>query len=283
MVDPAPQVVMSLPARAFEMVLDTGAALSHSSTGQPASLMTIVRTSDTSSSGESAGNRGESVNRAYDQLRELIVHGKLAPGSRIIESDIADRIGLSRTPIRSALHRLQQEGYVVSLDRGKERRLAVAPLTQSDAMELFQIVGGLEGLAARANAELPGAERAAIVTRLRALNADLGAAGRAVPADPRRLFDLDVAFHQTYVEAGSGPRLMALHNAIRPQAERYARLYVNSLVDEIATSVSEHEEINRCIELGDPNAAQMSVESNWRNAGLRLSRVIGAHGERGSW
>lgn len=230
-----------------------------------------------------AGARGESVNRAYDQLRELIVHGRLAPGSRIIESDIADRLGLSRTPTRSALHRLQQEGYVTALDRTKERRLAVAPLTQSDAMELFQIVGQLEGLAARAAAELPATERAQIVTHLRALNADLASVGRATSANPPRLFDLDTAFHRAYVEPGAGPRLLALHDAIKPQAERYARLYVNSLSNEISTSVAEHEVISRCIEAGEPDAAQQAVESNWRNAARRLSRVIGTYGERGSW
>ena len=230
-----------------------------------------------------AGGRGESVNRAYDRLRELIVHGRLAPGSRIIESDIADRLGLSRTPTRSALHRLQQEGYVAALDRTKERRLSVAPLTQSDAMELFQIVGQMEGLAARTAAEHPAGERAEIVTRLRALNADLSAAGQATRPDPTRLFDLDTAFHRAYVEAGAGPRLLALHDAIKPQAERYARLYVNSLVDEISTSVAEHEVINRCIEAGEPDAAQLAVETNWANAARRLSRVIGTHGERGSW
>ena len=236
-----------------------------------------------SAPGNGAGGRGESVNRAYDQLRELIVHGRLAPGSRIIESDIADRLGLSRTPTRSALHRLQQEGYVTALDRTKERRLAVAPLTQSDAMELFQIVGQLEGLAARAVAELPATERAQIVTRLRALNADLASVGRATPADPPRLFDLDSAFHRAYVEQGAGPRLLALHDAITPQAERYARLYVNSLATEISTSVAEHEVINRSIEAGEPDAAQQAVENNWSNAARRLSRVIGTHGELGSW
>lgn len=229
------------------------------------------------------GTRGESVNRAYDQLRELIVHGRLAPGSRIIESDIADRLGLSRTPTRSALHRLQQEGYVTAQDRTKERRLSVAPLTQNDAMELFQIVGQLEGLAARSAAEQPPANRAEIVARLRKLNANLADAGRAARPDPPRLFDLDAAFHRSYVESGAGPRLLALHDAIKPQAERYARLYVNSLVDEIAKSVDEHEVINKCIEQGLPDAAQQAVETNWRNAARRLSRVIGTHGERGSW
>lgn len=236
-----------------------------------------------SASADGTGGRGESVNRAYDQLRELIVRGRLAPGSRIIESDIAARLGLSRTPIRSALHRLQQEGYVAAVDRTKERRLSVSPLTQNDAVELFQIVGQLEGLAARAAAERANAERARLATQLRALNAELALAGRATPPNPPRLFDLDTAFHRAYVESGAGPRLLALHDAIKPQAERYARLYVNSLVDEISTSVAEHEVINHCIEFGDPQSAQFAVESNWRNAARRLSRVIDTHGERGSW
>ena len=50
--------------------------------------------------------------QAYEHLRELIVLGRLAPGSRLIETEIADRLGLSRTPIRSALQRLMQEGYI---------------------------------------------------------------------------------------------------------------------------------------------------------------------------
>mgnify|MGYP000489120813 CR=1 FL=1 len=98
----------------------------------------------------------------------------------------------------------------MALDRTKERRLTVAPLTQSDAMELFQIVGRLEGMAAGATAERPAVERAEVVTRLRALNADLAAAGRATPADSPQLFDLDNAFHRAYMEAGAGARLLAL-------------------------------------------------------------------------
>ena len=81
--------------------------------------------------------RGDRIARAYQQLRELIVWGRLAPGSRVIESDIAERLGVSRTPVRSALHRLQQEGYIVGVGRGSEQRLTVAPLTQDDARDLF--------------------------------------------------------------------------------------------------------------------------------------------------
>jgi len=224
--------------------------------------------------------RGESITRAYEQLREMIVWSRLAPGSRIVESEIAERLGVSRTPVRSALHRLQQEGYVAG---GNERRLVVAPLTQSDGRELFQIVGQLEAMAARQAAELPAEERRALAARLRAVNADLGAEARKARPDPLRIFDLDTAFHRAYVDAGAGPRLVSLHDTFKPQAERYIRLYISSLVDEIATSVVEHEVIVRAIEAGDAREAHDATDTNWRNAASRLSTVIEAHGERGSW
>jgi DNA-binding GntR family transcriptional regulator len=242
-----------------------------------------VRDDATIAATDGASGRGESVARAYDQVRELIVWGRLSPGSRIVESEIADRLGISRTPTRSALHRLQQEGYVTVLNRGKERRLIVAPLTQGDARELFHIVGQLEGLAARSAAELSPARRAELIQRLRKLNRELAQAAREVRPDPLRIFDLDTGFHRTYVENGAGPRLLALHDAIKPQAERYIRLYISSLVDEITTSVEEHDTIIRHIEAGDPVAARQAVDTNWSNAALRLSKVIGALGERGSW
>jgi DNA-binding GntR family transcriptional regulator len=101
--------------------------------------------------------------------------------------------------------------------------------------------------------------------------------------DPLRIFDLDTGFHFAYVEAGAGSRLLALHAATKPQSERYIRLYINSLVDEIATSVEEHNVIIRRIADGDAVGAQHAVDTNWRNAAARLERVIATLGERGSW
>jgi DNA-binding GntR family transcriptional regulator len=238
---------------------------------------------DGTSADGGASGRGESVARAYEQLRELIVTGRLAPGSRVVESEIAGRLGVSRTPARSALHRLQQEGYIASGDGTKEQRLVIAPLTQGDARELFHIVGQLEGLAARGAAELPDAERASLVDELRRLNVELDDAAQIPRPDPLRIFELDTAFHRAYVAGAAGPRLLALHDAIKPQSERYIRLYISSLVDEIVTSVEEHEIIIRQIEDGDALAAQSAVDTNWRNAALRLEKVIATLGERGSW
>lgn len=227
--------------------------------------------------------RGDRIARTYEQLRELIIWGRLAPGSRVIESDIATRLDVSRTPVRSALHRLQQEGYISSIGRRKEQRLVIAPLTQEDARELFDIVGELEGLAARGLATREPDARSAVVGELRHLNDQLTLAARVPRPDALRIFDLDTTFHRRYVEGGAGPRLLALHDAVKPQAERYVRLYTSALVDEIAKSVEEHAAIIERIDSGNADGAQRAVIRNWRNAAARLSRVIATLGERGSW
>ncbi len=231
---------------------------------------------------QAAPPRDDRATRAYEQLRALIVHGNLAPGTWVIEADVATRLGVSRTPVRAAIQRLEQEGYVVGTARGLQYRAAVTPLTREDAREIFAIVGELEALAARNAAALAPAPRAALVDDLRALNERMRAASLPRP-DQNRLFEADTAFHLRYVVGGAGPRLRALHEAIKPQAERYIRLYYSALVDEIAISLEEHEIIVEAIRRGQEEAAQEAVEINWRNAAERLKRVIDSVGERGSW
>lgn len=237
-------------------------------------MVTITR------SREAAHARGRSSITTYQRLRELIVHGRLAPGTRIVEVEVAERLGVSRTPVRAALQRLQQEGYIVVPER--QTRPTVAPLTDEDARELFAIVGGIEGVAARCAAELPDIPRAILTRDLQEINDDLGQA-RAERPDPNALFAIDTRFHRLYVEAGAGARVRGLHDAIKPQAERYIRLYISALTEEIATSVAEHQIIVDAISRGDHGGAQFAVENNWRNAARRLSRAIRSAGERGSW
>jgi DNA-binding GntR family transcriptional regulator len=219
----------------------------------------------------------------YEKVRELIVLGKLAPGSRVIESTIAQRLHVSRTPVRGALQRLQQEGYVLPSNGGRQTRLTVAPLTKGDGRELFWIVGELEALAAFSAALLPPLERLSLTQELHTVNQDLFAASKEQHPDARRIFDLHTAFHQRYVEAAGGPRLLALHGSVKPQAERYRRLYSTASGGEIHASLAEHRLIIRRIEEGDAEGAERAVRVNWRNAAERLAQMIEAFGERGSW
>ena len=219
----------------------------------------------------------------YHKLRELIVRGQLAPGARIVETDVASRLGVSRTPVRGALQRLNQEGYIIESPRLQQSRPMVAPLTREDAHELFFIVAEIEGLAARLAAMKPARDRDGLVKRLTDINDNFHRASQARRQDHNALWKLDEDFHRCYVEAGAGPRLIALHDAVKPQAERYERLYVSLLARDLATSVTEHRTIVRAIKSGNPDAAQEAVQTNWRNAASRLGSVIESVGERGSW
>jgi DNA-binding GntR family transcriptional regulator len=226
------------------------------------------------------GSRPEQV---YQRLRDLIVQGLLAPGSRVVETEVAARLGVSRTPVREALQRLQQEGFVAGAPGAQQARLTVAPLTRADVHELLNIVGELEGLAARWAAGLPSARRRALVKELKALNAEFHDTGRATPIDHGRLYEADERLHRTIVEACAGPRLIALHDSVKPQAERYIRMYISMLTSDIRASVAEHDAIIDAIERGAVDAAQGAVQVNWRHAAERIARVIEVAGERGSW
>lgn len=222
--------------------------------------------------------------KCLQQIRTTIVHGHLAPGSRIIESELAERLGVSRTPVRGALHMLQREGYIAPTPAGKRKvRLVVTPLTQEDARELYLIVGRLEGLAGRADAALGADAKKMLVKKLKGFNSELRTLAEAGRGNPNSIFDLDMNFHQAIVDAGSGPRLHALHAAIKPQTERYWRLYASAILDRLTASVDEHLLIIQAIGDGDGEAAERALQVNWENGAARLCRVIDTLGERGSW
>ncbi len=219
----------------------------------------------------------------YRKLRELIVRGQLAPGMRIVETDVSQRLGVSRTPVRGALQRLQQEGYIVDSPALQQSRPTVAPLTREDAHELFSILAEVEGLAARFAAACPAPQREKLCAELTSINAQFRKAADAKQQNHNRLWELDERFHRRYVEVAAGPRLLALFEAVKPQAERYERIYVSLLSRDLTPSVTEHTHIIRAIKQGNVDAAQAAVQTNWRNAAERLATVITNVGERGQW
>ncbi|MEO8726613.1 MAG: GntR family transcriptional regulator [Acidobacteriaceae bacterium] len=230
-----------------------------------------------------SAEHGTSVKTAFEAVRELIVHGRLAPGSWIIESEIALRLGVSRTPVRAALQWLQKEGYVVATGTGTKSRMTVAPLTREDARELYAIVGHIEGLAGRRTAALDRKLRNELVTELKKVNLQLSETGGPETTGPNRFFDLDARLHNTIFEASAGARLRAIYEAIKPQTERYWRLYSSSITGGVNESVMEHDEIIAAIAKGDADRTERALHANWTNGAERLAAVISMFGERGSW
>ena len=81
----------------------------------------------------------------------------------------------------------------------------------------------------------------------------------------------------------AGARLLTLHGAIEPQAERYWRLYASSIIKDLHLSVAEHENIIKGIEKGDADRVEAGLQQNWLKGAERLGHVIDIFGERGSW
>jgi DNA-binding GntR family transcriptional regulator len=226
---------------------------------------------------------GTSVATAFQRIRALIVTGKLSPGSWLLESDLCAHLNMSRTPVRGAFHQLQREGYVLEHRHGSKSRLSVAPLTVADAGELYSIISRIEGLAGRRAAALPAARREKLAAQLERLNDRLRAIAHSRKLAGASIFDIDREFHRLVVNAGAGPRLKRLHEAIEPQTERYWRLYASSILGNLHLSVAEHEAIVAALRAGDAARLDAALEANWKNGLERLAGVIEIFGERGIW
>ncbi|HWK68184.1 MAG TPA: GntR family transcriptional regulator [Rhizobiaceae bacterium] len=141
--------------------------------------------------------------RALLAIRELILEGLLAPGKRLSELSVAERTGISRTPIRAALQRLEAEGLVETIPSGG---FAVKSFSQQDVFDAIEIRGAMEGLAARLAAERGSA------TRLGPLQACLEELDRAVEqATTGDSFSAYVAanarFHALILDLAESPTL----------------------------------------------------------------------------
>jgi DNA-binding GntR family transcriptional regulator len=227
--------------------------------------------------------RGNLPADVFDELRNLIVLGKLAPGTWIVEADLAKRLKFSRTPIRSALQSLAREGYLVAHSTGKKSRMRVSPLTKEDGKEIFYIVGHIESLACLHTAALPAETRGKLSRKLAKINSALREIAKRSKAEPDRILELDANFHDLIVSASSGPRLMALHRSIKPQTKRYFRLYAGYFINDLHLSVSEHDDIIKAISAGDAKGAEKAMQANWHNGASRLATIIELFGEHGNW
>ena len=217
--------------------------------------------------------RGARALHVYERLREQIVRGTLAPGARVVEQEIAERMGVGRTPVREALQLLVREKLLVG-SPGARRQLSVAPLREDDAEELFGLIGELEGIALRGLQAQDARERAVIAAEAREANRVFGEVVARVPLDQERAFATHKAFHAAVTDRLAGARLAWLLSLVRPQVDRYEFFYGAALQGELDVATAEHDAVVRAIEADDGAAAEAAIRTNWRNAGIRLGAAI---------
>ena len=223
----------------------------------------------TASENGSIGARYRSLkDLTCDDLRGRIVDGRLAPGERLVERDLADQLDVSRIVVREAIAQLVSEGLAVSLPR---RGAQVTALDPEDVANLFDVRVALETLAARSAAQRRTEEDLAALDRV------LREAGEATEAgDTVRAAELNADFHDVLMEAAHNPQLAALNRSISGQTRRVFRVTQDVAPDQLHR---EHEALVAAIRAGDARAAAKAaaqhVEEARKGALARLRELVG--------
>ena len=154
----------------------------------------------------------------FKTLREAILRGDLKPGERLMELQLAAKLGVSRTPIREAIRMLQQEGLAVTIPR---RGAEVAAMTEKDMEDVLQVREALEILAVQlASDKITKEQIAELEERLKAFE-------QAVEtAEVKQIAQSDIDFHDLIYTAAENPRLVVLLNNLREQIYRYRVEYL---------------------------------------------------------
>jgi DNA-binding GntR family transcriptional regulator len=184
--------------------------------------------------------------QAATRLRLLIVRGDLAPGQPLLEADLSDALGVSRTPLREALKQLASEGLV---ELRLNRSAIVAPLRRDELVELFEALGGIE----RCAAELAATRMVARdVEQLETMQGRIE--WHHSRGEMRDYFEINQQIHRAIVGFARNSVLKATHDALLPRAER-ARFFGLSVLGRWEESVRDHQEILDALKARDAGRA----------------------------
>lgn len=197
---------------------------------------------------------GSRADEAYGAIKDLILTNVWTPGYNEFEPEIALKLGMSRTPVREALVRLEKEGLIRLVPR---RGVYVLPISPDDIRDIYFVLAGLEASAAEQLAgsenvrELVGGMRDAIGQMDRALAAE----------DLAEWAKGDVTFHRLLVEQSGNKRLAEIVSMVNDQAHR-ARMITLRLRPFPNSSNEEHKAILSAIEAGDRNTSSRLVRDH---------------------
>ncbi len=174
----------------------------------------------------------------FNTLRKAILKGELAPGERLMEKQLAEKMGVSRTPIREAIRKLELEGLVIMVPR---KGAEVAMITEQDIKDVLEVRAALESLAVKLAIKHMKKED---VNELLAINdAFIGAAKRN---DAETVIKKDVEFHDKIYEATNNHKLASIIINLQEQIYRFRVEYVRQM-DDFSSLVEEHESIVEAI------------------------------------
>lgn len=191
--------------------------------------------------------------KILEHIRDAIVAGTLKAGSRVSEPELAERYGISRTPIREAFRQLESEGYLTVVPR---RGAVVSEFSPKDVEEFYAIKSIMEGYAARCACENLTEKD---LGRLQAINAKL--ADLATNGDIKHFFKIHSDFHDLFIKAADNEKLRELIAGLVTKFQRL-RFTSLSLPGRMAISVQEHEKIIDAFREKNADLAETLVRKN---------------------
>ena len=202
--------------------------------------------------------------RALKMLRDAVASGEIAPGTRLVETELSARMSISRGTLREALRQLEYEGLIEVGERG---RLTVRTLTDSELADMFIVRAALEGLAA--SVVTARSNRGMLVAQLEIALEAMEVAGGSIG----ELVEADLAFHRLLCElAGSTTLVRAWETLTGPI--RVAILFAGPATALANMAAARHQLIVDAIAGGDPDAARRAVDTHMREAARALLATV---------
>jgi len=207
--------------------------------------------------------------KAYYQLKRRIIDLRFRPGEILMVQSLANEQGISRTPVREALVRLQQEGFV---EEAEGKKFKVSEITLKSILELHEIRELMEGHAVKRVAKnRTGAQ----VDELRELTKRMEQALGV--RDPDLFFEADLEFHAKLIRFCGNRALqdLAVQLTEKIQRVRFLTLYVHRRLEE---TIDEHSKILDSIEAQDPRSAQKALSTHLQNVKKGVEKLFAERG-----
>lgn len=209
----------------------------------------------------------------FNTLRQAILTGELKPGERLMEIHLADKLGVSRTPVREAIRRLELEGLVTMIPR---KGAEVARITEKSMSDVLEVRRALDALCVELACDRITEEE------LEALSKACGHFERCVRVgDTKKIAQADVALHDIIVQATGNQRLIQLVNNLSEQMYRYRFEYIKDS-SQHETLVKEHRIIYESIARKDKETAAAAAGTHIDNQKKAIIRQIRFEQERDS-
>lgn len=200
----------------------------------------------------------------FETIRNAIISGDLKPGERVMEVQMAESLGVSRTPVREAIRKLELEGLVIMLPR---KGAFVADLSVKDLTEVMEIRAALEGLAAGlASIRIDESE----IEELEVVAMEFH---KTIEDNVEELIQKDLEFHDAIFRASRNERLIQLNNNLREQVQRFREIYHKKANKSKETS-KEHYEIVEAISNRDVDKAEKLARKHIENAERSILKMM---------